>query len=81
MSMKNIDYISSAEFSRDMKTDGSKKWIRSNEAVKRYSVSRPTIVSIARNAGAVYKVNGALLINTEILDYYLESFRLPGVVR
>lgn len=37
MSVKNIDYISSAEFSRDMKTDGGKKWIRSNEAV--YSAS------------------------------------------
>lgn len=81
MDMKELDFLTSEEFSREMKNDGSKKWIRSSEAVKRYSMSRPTIVSIARDAGSVYKINGALLINTEILDFYLESFRLPGVVK
>lgn len=30
-------------------------------------MSRPTIVSIARDAGAVYKINAALLIDTDII--------------
>ena len=77
----DVNYISSKEFKKGFENNSRKQWIRSNEAVKRYSLSRPTIVSIARDAGAVYKINGSLLIDSAALDIYLESFRLPGVVR
>ncbi len=30
----------------------------------------------ARAAGAIYKVNHMVLVNTEILDSYLESFKV-----
>lgn len=77
----DVNFINSKEFKKGFETDSRKRWIRSNEAVKRYSLSRPTIVSIARDAGAVYKINGSLLIDSAALDNYLELFRLPGVVR
>jgi len=33
---------------------------------------------IAKKANAVYKVNQMVLVNTEILDCYLERFRLTS---
>ena len=31
---------------------------------------------LAREANAVYKIDGIVLVNTEIFDRYLEGFRL-----
>lgn len=78
---KGIEYLLSAEFNSNLKTEKRKKWIRCKEATVRYSMSRPTIVSLARDAGAAYKINATLLIDTEKFDLYLESFRIPGVVK
>jgi len=80
MSIDDLKLLDSVDISRNPKNENRKKWIRCKEATQRYSMSRPTIVSIARDAGAVYKINAALLIDTEKLDLYLESFRIPGVV-
>lgn len=54
-----------------------KEWIRAKEGVEIYSMSRPKLVRLAREAGAVYKIDGTLLINARKLEEYLEMFRIP----
>lgn len=81
MDIRGYEYISSPEFGRAMQTEDGKKWIRCKDAIDMYGLSRPTIVRLAREAGAAYKINKAILINTETFDVYLESFRVPGAIK
>lgn len=60
------------------KTHTVKKWIRAKEGQILYSMGRTKLVKVAREAGAVYKLNGTLLIDTERFENYLETFRVPG---
>lgn len=57
-----------------------KKWLRCKEATIRYGVSRPTIMSWAEESGALLKINATVLIDSETMDDYIESFRVPGGV-
>ena len=45
-----------------------------------YSMSKNTFMKLAHDAQAIYKVNRMVLVNTEILDEYLESFRLEAQI-
>lgn len=58
----------------------SKKWIRIKEATIRYGVSRPTIDKWCKDTPFKLKIGGVALIDSEALDSYVESFRLPGRV-
>ena len=40
-----------------------------------YSVGFHTFQEIAKEAGAVYHIKRRVLVNTEIVDQYLEAFR------
>lgn len=55
--------------------DKFKKFVRMKEGVEMYSMSRTSLTNLARDAKAIYKVGGIVLINTEILDRYMELFR------
>ena len=57
-----------------------RRWIRCKEGVEMYSISRPKLVALATEAGAAYKIDATILIDTEKLENYLESFRIPGRV-
>lgn len=48
--------------------------MRYAEGAELYSVGRHTFEKLAKDAGAVHKVNGVVLINTEKLDAFIESF-------
>ena len=39
-------------------------------------MSRTKLENVARDAQALYKVNKVVLINKEVFDEYLESFRI-----
>lgn len=44
-----------------------------------YSISRKKLRQLAEAAGAIYRINDvSVLINKEILDDYLETFRQPA---
>ena len=58
----------------------TKKWIRIKEATLRYGVSRPTIDKWCKDTPYKLKIGGVALIDSEALDAYVESFRLPGRV-
>ena len=54
----------------------AKKFIRYKEGAELYSMSQSKFERLAKDAGAIYKVNKLVLVNMDILDEYLESFRL-----
>ncbi len=56
----------------------SKKFIRLKEGAALYSVGINTFQSLAKEANAIYKVGKMVLVNTEILDEYLEKFKVTG---
>ena len=42
-----------------------------------YEVCQSTFEKWAKEAGAVCKIGKAVLVDIEVLDQYLETFRLP----
>ena len=53
-----------------------KKFVRYKEGAELYSMGMTKFQEISKEAGAVYKVGQLCLVNTEVLDEYLEGFRL-----
>lgn len=65
-------------FNMDEKQDDivlKKKFIRLAEGPGIYSIGLSTFEKIAREAHATYKVGKIVLINMELLDRYIESFK------
>ncbi len=54
---------------------GRKKFVRYDEGVKIYSMGLHSFQNLAKDAGAVYKIKGVVLVNTQVVDEYLETFR------
>lgn len=54
--------------------EGSKKYLRYDEAALFYSVGENTIKKWAKDAGAVHKVSGIALVNIKKMDAFIESF-------
>jgi len=81
LSLKEYDYFKDENEREEVKDEPvKKKWIRCREGVEMYSMSRPTIMAIASDAGALYKINATVLIDTETFENYMESFRVPAGV-
>ena len=53
-----------------------KKFVRYKEGADLYSMSQSNFEQMAKDAGAVYKLNKLVRVNREVFDDYLESFRL-----
>ena len=48
--------------------------MRYKEACREYSLGKNKMHDLALEAGAIFKINRAVLINCEILDDHLESY-------
>lgn len=59
--------------------NSKKKFVRYREGAKLYSLGQHTFERIAKEAGAVYRIGRIRLVNTEILDEYMESFREESI--
>ena len=55
-----------------------KKWIRCKEGIEIYSLGRTKLTELAREAGALAKIDGTLLIDTITFDRFIETFRIKG---
>ena len=55
-----------------------KRFVRYKEGAELYSMSQPKFEQLAKDAGAVYKLNKLVLVNLDIFEKYLESFRLSN---
>ena len=52
-----------------------RKFLRYQEAEIVYSLSHKKLMELANQAGAIYRMDGIVLINREIFDEYLERSR------
>jgi hypothetical protein len=57
------------------KTD-KKRFVRYAEGAEMYSMGLTKFQELAKDAKACYKVNQLVLVNLDILDEYLETFRI-----
>jgi hypothetical protein len=53
-----------------------KKFVRYKEGAELYSISQSKFEKMAKAAKAIYKVDKLVLVNCEIFEAYLETFRL-----
>ena len=64
---------------RDRKTPKKvdrKRFVRYKEGAEMYSMCQSKFEDMAKDAGAVYKLNKLVLVNCDIFEQYLETFRL-----
>ncbi len=53
----------------------AKKFVRYEEGAKKYSMGLSKFQTLAKEAKATYKVDKLVLVNCELFEKYLESFR------
>ena len=54
----------------------NKKFVRYKEGAKMYSMGLTKFQELAKETKACYKMGQLVLVNTEIIDEYLEQFRI-----
>ena len=52
-----------------------KKFVRYKEGAEKYSIGLTKFQELAKEAKAVYKIDGLALVNCELFEKYLETFR------
>jgi len=58
------------------KTDNNnKKYVRYPEGAERYSMGIQSFMKLAKEAKATRRIRHLVLVNTEILDQYIECFK------
>lgn len=53
----------------------AKKFVRYKEGAEKYSLGMTKFQALAKEAKAVYKIDGVALVNCELFERYLETFR------
>ena len=62
---------------RRWKNKAERQEIRSLPSAEKYSMGLTKFTALAKEAKAVYKIDKVTLVNCEIFERYLESFRIP----
>ena len=63
---------------RDTARELRRKYLRYKDAELVYSIQHKILLELADRAGAIYRIDGYVLINRDIFDEYLEQFREAG---
>lgn len=58
------------------RTKNGKRFVRYKEGAEMYSMCQSKFEQMAKDAKAIYKVDKLVLINCDIFEEYLETFRL-----
>lgn len=61
---------------RKLQKINEKKFVRYKEGAMIYSMSQSKFERMAKAAGAVYKLDKLVLVNCEVFEQFLESYRL-----
>ncbi|MCR4746201.1 MAG: hypothetical protein K5894_13355 [Lachnospiraceae bacterium] len=80
MDFSKDDYYSVAS-RKEIREESKKlrnKFLRYKEAEIVYSIQHKKLLELADDAGALYRIDGYVLINRDIFDAYLEQFRQPA---
>ena len=56
-------------------TNGKKKFVKYEEGAAMFSMGIHSFMEHAREAKAIYRIRRIVLVNTEIIEEYLENFR------
>lgn len=78
--MQDEKQLSLSEIQRMIETDYSSirvKFIRPDEGIKMYRMSRSTLLKLSREAGALFKIGRMCLIEMADFNVYLEKFKVP----
>ena len=59
-----------------MQEISGKRFVRYKEGAEIYGISQSLFERLAKQAGAIYKIGRAVLVNCEIFETYLETFRI-----
>ncbi len=78
--ISEYDFFATGKDVKESKTKRAKRWIRCRDAIERYGVSRPTIMAWAASSGALSKIDATVLIDMEVLDKFVESYRVEGEI-
>ena len=55
-------------------------YLRYKDAEIVYSIQHKKLLEMASKAGAIYRIDGTVLINRDIFDEYLEQFHEPSTL-
>ncbi len=61
---------------KNIKKVNTDKFVRYDEGAKMYHMGMTKFQQLAKEAQACYKLNQLVLVNLEILDEYMEQFRI-----
>ena len=64
----------------DYKKKANEKFVRYDEGAEMYHMGISKFMQIAKDAKACYKVGQMVLVKLEIIDEYLETFRIVDAV-
>ena len=56
-------------------TEGKKKFVKYAEGAAMFSMGIHSFMDLAKEAKAVYRIRRIVLVNTDIVEEYLENFR------
>jgi len=56
-------------------TNGRKKFVKYDEGAAMYSMGLHSFMDLAKEAKAIYRIKRIVLVNTDIIEEYLENFR------
>ena len=65
----------------ERKQHHGKKFVRYKEGAELYSMSQSKFERLAKDAKATYKIDKVVLVNCDIFEQYLESFRVMEGVK
>jgi len=57
-----------------------RQFLRYKDAEIVYSIQHKKLLEMASKAGAIYRIDGTVLINRDIFDQYLEQFHEPSTL-
>ena len=57
-----------------------RQYLRYKDAEIIYSIQHKKLLEMAGKAGAIYRIDGTVLINRDIFDQYLEQFHEPSTL-
>lgn len=57
-----------------------RQFLRYKDAEIVYSIQHKKLLEMASKAGAIYRIDGTVLINRDIFDEYLEQFHEPSTL-
>lgn len=57
-----------------------RQYLRYKDAEIVYSIQHKKLLEMASKAGAIYRIDGTVLINRDIFDQYLEQYHEPSTL-